>query len=167
MVTLRAGHLLHSQKIQTVQQGWSWGVSSVGNPRQALTGFKSRVSNKKIVLLGHPNWYLIPHNDTPKATFFQKECMNHGKMWNDASFFEKVHSSLYSKLLSKPAPKYVSPFSPGVSWQFLLNNALLWKDFLLKDSLSNKNLVSNKNLPNWDHSCKMFYKLLSTAKPGR
>ena len=28
----------HSHKILTKQQGWSWGVSSVGNPQQALTG---------------------------------------------------------------------------------------------------------------------------------
>ena len=30
---------VHSHKILTKQQGWPRGVSSVGNPRQALTGF--------------------------------------------------------------------------------------------------------------------------------
>ncbi len=33
--------LVHSHKILTKQQGWLRGVSSVGNPRQALTGFNS------------------------------------------------------------------------------------------------------------------------------
>ncbi len=32
---------LHSHKILTKQQGWPQGVSSVGNPLQALTGFNS------------------------------------------------------------------------------------------------------------------------------
>ncbi len=32
-------HYMHSHKILMKQQGWPRGVSSVGNPRQALTGF--------------------------------------------------------------------------------------------------------------------------------
>ncbi len=33
--------VLHSSKILMIQQGQPWGVSSVGNPRQAPTGFNS------------------------------------------------------------------------------------------------------------------------------
>ncbi len=40
-VHVEQGLYLHSHKILTKQQGWPRGVSSVGNPRQALTGFNS------------------------------------------------------------------------------------------------------------------------------
>ncbi len=31
--------VLHSKKIPMIQQGYIWGVSSIGNPAQASTGF--------------------------------------------------------------------------------------------------------------------------------
>ncbi len=43
--------LTHSNEILTKQQGWPREVSSVGNPRQALTGFNSGSVAKLFALL--------------------------------------------------------------------------------------------------------------------
>ncbi len=47
---------LHSPKIPTIQQGRPRGVSSVGNPRQASTGFTSRRLAELVQLL-HAGFY--------------------------------------------------------------------------------------------------------------